>query len=256
MRKGGNNQNIFLYFICAIIVIIIKNSRGNMSTDILINARKYLVETLKGKQNLNESRHPWRRSWEFAVLHSLRVESYVLKILEREPITLTPKSLLILRLAAILHDIARLGNRERHAVDGAEIAKSWLKNEASQELNHDEIEYIAKMISNHSSKDVQENDFRLAVLKDADTLDEIGILSIFMAGNWVENQSPYYFYNLRKRLIEMELPFCDKKRFILNTCGAKTLLDEKKSYIENFIAQLTDELKTEAQVEKIFPEIS
>jgi hypothetical protein len=48
-----------------------------MSISILDNARVYLVKCLKDRQNSFETKHPWRKDWEFAVLHSLRVESYV-----------------------------------------------------------------------------------------------------------------------------------------------------------------------------------
>lgn len=55
-----------------------------MTSDILTEARSYLVTYLQGKRNGYETKHPWRKDWEFVVLHSFQVEGYVLKILERE----------------------------------------------------------------------------------------------------------------------------------------------------------------------------
>jgi hypothetical protein len=107
------------------------------------------------------------------------------------------------------------------------------------------------MIADHSNKAMREQDYSKAVLKDADTLDEIGAMSIFMTSNWLEPQSPYFFYQLRQRLIDFEIPFCDKKLSILNTNGAKEILLQKKVFVENFIAQLTDELEADSQIEQM-----
>lgn len=222
-----------------------------MSTDILDNARIYLVNSLKGKHNDFETKHPWRRDWEFAVLHSLRVESYALRILARENHLLSEHEIILLRLAAILHDIARLDKRENHAKAGAEIVEKWLQNNSGYNLKSGDITRVMEMIADHSNKDVREPDFSKAVLKDADTLDEIGAMSIFMTSNWLESQSPFFFYQLRQRLIDFELPFCDKKLSILNTDGAKEILREKKGFVENFIAQITDELKADSYIEQM-----
>jgi putative nucleotidyltransferase with HDIG domain len=222
-----------------------------MSIHILDNARAYLVASLKGKRNGFETKHPWRKDWEFAVLHSLRVESYTLKILARENHLLSEPEVILLRLAAILHDIARLENRETHAILGAEIARKWFQEDPGCSINRDDLEKVVEMIAGHSNKSVHEPDFSKAVLKDADTLDEIGIMSIFMASNWIETQTPFFFYNLRQRLIDVEIPFCDKKLTMLNTGGAKEILSEKKAFIESFIAQMTDEIQVDCRIEQM-----
>ena len=221
-----------------------------MSKNILNDARAYLVNSLKGKRNTFETKHPWRKGWEFAVLHSLRVESYVLKILARENHPLSQHEIILLRLAAILHDIARLDKRENHAESGAKLVEKWLQDNASNDLNSGDAERVLEMIADHSNKEGYEQDYCKAVLKDADTLDEIGAMSIFMTSNWLESQSPFFFYELRQRLIDFELPFCEKKFSILNTSGAKEILLEKKAFVENFIAQLTDELEADISIEQ------
>ena len=223
---------------------------------VLDDARTYLVNFLKGKHNGFETKHPWRKDWEFAVLHSLRVEFYTLKILAREHYLLSESEIILLRLAAILHDIARMEKTDNHAKLGAEIAGKWLQGNSGYSLKSSDIERVLEMIAEHSKKDVHEQDFSKAVLKDADTLDEIGAMSIFMASNWLETQSPFFFYNLRQRLIDFEIPFCEKKLAALNTDGAKEILNEKKVFIENYIAQITDELQADSHIERMLLELS
>jgi len=213
-----------------------------------------LLHSFKGKQSNFETKHPWRKDWQFAVLHSLRIESYVLKILAREHHSLFKHEITLLRLAAILHDLARMEDVENHAKLGAEFAEPWLRNHTS--LTSSDTERVLEMIADHSNKKVKEQDFCKAVLKDADTLDEIGAMSIFMAGNWLERHSPFFFYDLRQRLIEYEIPFCDKQLSILNTDGAREILNEKRAFVESFIVQLTDEVQADGHIEQILLNLS
>lgn len=222
-----------------------------MVSDIPDQARQYLIEFLQGKQLRFETKHPWRKAWEFIALHSFRVEKYALRILAQGPHTLTDREIILLQTAAVLHDTARLEPTENHARDGAQIASQWLTAHYASVLAEKEIEKIVEMIANHSGKEIVETDFSTAVLKDADSLDEIGALSIFMSANWVDRQSPFYFQNLLQRLIEFEIPFCDQKLSILNTDAARKILLEKKDFIQNFISQLTNELETEAIFEQL-----
>ena len=228
-----------------------------MSNNILDEARMYLVNSLKGKRNEFESKHPWRNGWEFAVLHSLRVESYAVEILAREgQHPLSDHNILLLRLAAILHDIGRMDQREGHAQLGAEIAEKWLREYSSQLLEENDVARVVELIADHSNKEVREQDFSKAVLKDADTLDEIGAMSVMMAANGVETRSPFFFYDLRQRLIDFEIPYCDKKLAILNTNGAGEILKEKKAFIESFIDQLADETQGDPAIEQVLRELS
>ncbi|MBV5337343.1 MAG: HD domain-containing protein, partial [Deltaproteobacteria bacterium] len=222
-----------------------------MSTNILDNARTYLFHSFKGKQSSFETKHPWRKDWKFAVLHSLRVESYTLKILAREPHSLPEHEIVLIRLAAILHDLARMEDVGNHAKLGAEIAEPWLRGGSGFSLTNNDIERVLEMIADHSNKNVREQDFSKAILKDADILDEIGVMSIFMTSNWLDRRSPFFFYDLRQRLIEFEIPFCDKQMSILNTHGAREILSEKKAFVENFIAQLTEEVQADGDIEQI-----
>jgi uncharacterized protein len=227
-----------------------------MPIHILDEARAYLVHYLHGQHNQTESRHPWRRGWEFAVLHSLRVESYVTRILTRESHRLSEKEVTLIRLAAILHDLARLEKREGHARLGAEIAQKWLSDSSGSTLSAHDMARVVEMIADHSNKANPEPDISKAILKDADTLDEIGVMSIFMAANWVETNSPFFFHDLRQRLIDVEIPFFERKLAILNTKGAKEILLEKKAFMQTFIAQVTDELQADTQIEQLLFQIT
>jgi uncharacterized protein len=227
-----------------------------MPTNILEEARLFLLHSLQGRQNQIESRHPWRRGWEFAVLHSLRVEAYVTRILALDQHSLSMEEILLLRLAAILHDINRLERRDEHARLGAESAKRWLTESSSQRLPDWDVERVVEMIADHSNKTSAEPDYSKAVLKDADTLDEIGMMSIFMAAHWVDSQSPFFFHDLRQRLLDVEIPYCDQKLAILNTEGAKQILREKKAFLERFITQINDELQADAKIEQMLLELS
>jgi len=220
-----------------------------MKIEILEQARIFLISSLKDKVNEHESKHPWRREWQFTVLHSFRVEEYVSKILLREKHNLSDDQISLIRLAAILHDVGRLDNREIHAQIGSEIASNWLHNQFVDIFSQSEIDCVKTWISGHSNKGIPEKDFGLAVLKDADVLDEIGVMSIFMAGNWLDNHSPYFFDNLKQKLINVELSFCDQQLSLLNTQGGKQLLMEKKSFITAFIDQLSSELEIDQRAE-------
>ena len=219
--------------------------------NILKNAREYLVEFLEGKQNRFETRHPWRKDWEFVVLHSLRVESYTTKILSLEPHSLSESEIVLIHLAAIFHDIGRLENTTNHAELGAQITGHWLSKHRNDWLTWEQIESVMGMISEHSNKENLSSDFCVAVLKDADTLDEIGAMSIFMSSNWIDHQSPFFFHNLRQRLIEYEIPFVNGKAILLNTKGAREILSEKKFFIEKFSTQLTDEIESDEEIVKL-----
>jgi uncharacterized protein len=228
-----------------------------MPTDILDEARRFLVNSLEGKSNDVETKHPWRNHWEFGVLHSLRVEANTLKILARENHALSEHEILLLRLAAILHDISKIGGtKEGHASAGAEVAEKWLCDAASQWLDDNDINRVTAMIADHSNKATKDQDFSNAVLKDADTLDEIGAVSIFMTGNWLDRQSPYFFHDLRQRLIDFEIPFCDRKLALLGTAGAREILAEKKAFVESFIVQLSNELQADDRIEQMLRELS
>lgn len=220
-----------------------------MPLDYLLNeARMFLVQSLKDQPDQFSSPHPWRNNWKYLVLHSLRVEANVLKILERETHSLTDEKIQLIRLAAILHDVAKyLGERD-HANNGADIAREWLANHISSE---ETVDRITQMISVHGKKRKKELDFSTAVLKDADVLDKIGAVSIFMAGNYLDRRSPFFLNELCRRINEVELPNCETKLEKLRTNGAREILQERLAFIEHFADQLVRELRIDPEIEDL-----
>lgn len=214
--------------------------------ELLGAAREHVENTFAAVPGARETRLPWRREWKFTLQHSLRVEGYVQRILARELPPLCAGDQLVLRLAALLHDIARPISSENHAALGAEQARAWLVDHAAGLLTPAQIEQAAELIALHSDKAVPGPDFLAGVLKDADTLDEIGAMSIIMTLTWIDQNTPDFFYDLHRRLIEFELPYCEKKLELLNTAAAKAILKEKQTFIEAFIAQLGEELQIES----------
>lgn len=214
-----------------------------MNLDVIRESKKFFVSYLKGKECGYETHYPWRKRWEFIVYHSLRVESYAIKILNGENHNLSDEEIELIRLSAILHDIGRINERDQHARISREIVEAWLKNNqriSSQIHNVDKLLY---MIETHSDKDSKEEDFSIKVLRDADILDEIGVLSIFMASKRVDQSSPFFFNKLLERVKGFEINFCNQKMSMLNTITAKEVLRKKMDFINLFSDQLEDELE-------------
>ena len=141
-----------------------------------------------------------------------------------------------------MHDIGRIVQRENHSKFSAEIVEKWLENNLNIKSQIYDVEKLLNMIKNHSCKDQKEEDFGFAVFKDADELDEIGILSIFMASNRLDKKSPYFFNFLLDRVNNFEIKFCNETMKKLNTESAIKILSEKKKFIESFINQLDNEI--------------
>lgn len=213
-----------------------------MNENILEQGKKYLVSYLKGKRINYETIHLWRNSWEFIVLHSFRVEAYVNKILAMENHTLSLNETLIIRLAAILHDIGRIHTRQEHALLSKNIINDWLIQDVSISLSSNEADKLLYLIGKHSDKEDGNKDYSLNVLRDADILDEIGVMSIFMTSNWIDKKNPYFFQMLQDRVENYEINFCDNAFKLLKTESAKILLNEKKDFVTLFYNQLKDEL--------------
>jgi uncharacterized protein len=213
-----------------------------MNENTLEEGKRFLVSYLKDKNINYETIHPWRGSWEFIVLHSLRVEGYVKKILAGEEQVLSQEEVLTIRLAAILHDIGRIHKREEHAKVGKNIIHYWLKGNQGILNKIKEPDRLLFLIERHSNKEDDESDYSLKVLRDADILDEIGVMSVFMASNWIDRSNPYFFQLLSDRVENFEIGFCENGFRLLNTETAKSILSEKRKFIGLLDKQLKDEL--------------
>ncbi|WP_202710964.1 HD domain-containing protein [Sporosalibacterium faouarense] len=213
-----------------------------MNENIISKAKEFLYSYVKDKKFDYKTIHPWRNNWEFVILHSLRVEGYVRKILNKENHSLSSDEVLTVRLAAILHDIGRIHQRENHALLSKDIIASWIRGNQIMNVESKEYKKLLFLVERHSDKKSKENDYSLKVLRDADTLDEIGVLSIFMASSWIDRSNPLFFNMLLDRVENFEISFCDKKLEMLSTESAKSILTEKQKFIELFCHQLEDEL--------------
>lgn len=214
-----------------------------MNQDILFEAKKFLVDYLKDKKCNYDQIHPWRQPWEFVALHSFRVEAYTAKLLQMEQHKLSQDEIVLARLGAILHDIGRIHQREDHALIGRNIIEEAIMKGslfASSNIDKDRLLYF---IGNHSNKGEKDNDLCSVIIKDADILDEIGVISIFMASSWIDRKNPYFFALLNKRVADREIRFCDESNKYLQTESAKKILQQKKEFIQGFNKQLGEEIE-------------
>lgn len=214
-----------------------------MENNLLEQARAFLKECLIDKGLDYETIHSWRKDLKHVILHSYRVYSIAMKIIEIERERLSKEEILIIQLSAILHDIGKGEVMEEHAAKGAEIVEAWLCENPDINLTFEDRKRIVNIIRDHSNKENIEDDLCSAILKDADVLDEIGALSIFMASNRIDKHDPYFFNYLKERLETFELVYCDEKMKNLKTEAAKKILREKVEFIKGFIAQLEFEIE-------------
>lgn len=209
--------------------------------NLLGEALEFLKSRLDGKSKSYETIHPWRKTGRFVVLHTLRVEATALRLLSSELPGASPEEVFELRLAVRLHDVARLDAGSEHGEVGAALVRDWLEGDAQRRQALPNPQHVLDMIARHSQKNGVEPDRLLAILKDADLLDEIGALSIFLAGNHVERSSPDYYRLLLERLESAELTYCDQQMAHMHTRFGKQMLLERRSFIEGFITQLRAE---------------
>jgi HD superfamily phosphodiesterase len=201
--------------------------------------KKYLNENTKQFENIN----PWARDEKHIVLHSFRVHSIAVEIIKKEITVLSEDEIILIELAAILHDIGKAHVNEKHAEKSMEIVEAWLNSYDDIASTVPEKERLLKIIKNHSDKETKEEDICLAILKDADLLDEIGAMSIFMLSNRLDKGNPYFFDELRDKLNSKELPYCYRQLNKLNTDAGKELLMNKISFIKSYIDELDYEIK-------------
>lgn len=200
--------------------------------NIIEEAKKYLISYVEGTKTSMETIHPLRNGWEFVVQHSLRVGNYVLRILEDEKHKLSNEEIELVRIAAILHDIGRIHKRENHAKISEDIVKNWLDNNLNILAKVDDVPRLLTLISSHSNNDENDDDFGSMVLKDADLLDEIGAMSIFMTSNHIDKNSSKSFHKLLDRVNHRETNFFQEHFNKLNTNAAKEILLKNKQFID------------------------
>ena len=209
--------------------------------DVVDEAKSFLISYLRGKENTEDRAYPWKESWEYVVRHSFRVESYAAELITATG-GIPENDALLIRTAAVLHDIGSLDDRKNHAKIGASVVKTWTTNKRSFS-DHFDIKALAKLIAGHQKKDPKEKDIRMALLCDADLLDGVGAMSIFMMAHKASPSS----YDYPKQVMEIMdtegLDSLKKKRGKLATEAGKAFFDKKAEFVESFYRELKDELK-------------
>jgi len=130
--------------------------------------RKYLEKT--APKNPQEY-HPWSLP-EYRMNHTLLVLRNSLLLSINRKVNLE-----VVALSAILHDVATYSSaREKHAEEGANIAKKYLRD---QKCSQDTIEQVAHAIRVHAGPLVfSPRSTEAKILQDADTIDKVGALSL------------------------------------------------------------------------------
>ncbi|GKU24631.1 HD domain-containing protein [Clostridium folliculivorans] len=214
-----------------------------MSINLIDEAKKYLETFMKDKVVDYEVTHPWRRDSKYIVLHCYRVCSIAMEVVNNYEIELSLVDIDLLKVAAILHDIGKVYSRDNHAEKSGEIVENWLEiNPNIAELVGDKKRLI-NIIKDHSNKGRKDDDLLSSILKDADLLDEIGAMSIFMASNRLNKETPCFFDELHIKLKEDELNYCYTELSKLQTQAAKEILLRKIKFINSFVTELEYELK-------------
>lgn len=100
-------------------------------------------------------------------------------------LTISDEDTLTVELAALLHDIGRVEVYSGHAKASAKIVSKWIASNRHLSSCIPDTEKLIALIEKHSDKTVIDSDICFKLLKDADILDEIGVISIFMEANKV-----------------------------------------------------------------------
>lgn len=214
-----------------------------MNLNLIEETKNYLETFMKDKVVEYEVAHPWRRDSKYIVLHCYRVYSIAMEIIDNYRNELSSEDTELIQVAAILHDIGKVYSRGDHAEKSGEIVENWLESNPNiAELVEDKKRLI-NIIKDHSNKGRRDDDLVSSILKDADLLDEIGAMSIFMASNRLNKETPHFFDELHKVLKEDELNYCCKELSKLQTQAAKKILMRKIEFIKSFVTELEYELR-------------
>jgi uncharacterized protein len=206
------------------------------NTDIISKTITFVKEKLKNA----EGGHDW--------FHIERVYKNSLLLAKDEVCNET-----VVKLAALLHDIADSKFNDGNEVVGPEIARTFLESEGVQA---EIIDHVIKIIENISYKGGNfEKDFssiELDIVQDADRLDAIGAIGIARAFNYggFKNRAMYdpkIAPNLKMTKEEYKNStaptfnhFYEKLLLLkdkMNTTTGKQIALERHCYMETFMAQ-------------------
>ncbi|MBT3272749.1 MAG: HD domain-containing protein, partial [Spirochaetales bacterium] len=155
-----------------------------------------LISHIRNKRNPVEATFPWRKSWEFVLHHSLRVEACAEQLLG-STVEVTYSDRYLVSAACLLHDIGKLDVNLGHAKKSMEIVRMYIGSAKLYFMSEKvETDRLLMIIEGHSDKNQHDGDLISAVVKDADTLDELGFLSLMMAAEKANRGSHMFFHEI------------------------------------------------------------
>ncbi len=212
-----------------------------MQDTIIENTHQFVKQTLKDA----EAGHDY---W-----HILRVLKNAEKIAEKEG-----GDLFVIRLGALLHDIADAKFHNGDENIGPKIAHNFLKK---QKIDDEIIEQVIQIIKNISFKNSLDDTTKyyskeLAIVQDADRLDAIGAIGIgraFVYGGYKENAmydpdlkpAEKLDKNTYKKGKTPTINHFYEKLFklkdMMNTATAKKMAEDRHQFMEKFVEQFLKE---------------
>ncbi|HUW63639.1 MAG TPA: HD domain-containing protein [Spirochaetia bacterium] len=210
--------------------------------DVIEKTKRYIRERLEGES----SGHDW---W-----HVCRVYNTAVTIAQRENV-----NMLIVGLAAILHDIADWKFTDGDETVGPLLAKEWL-----EENNLDEtvIDHVCQIIMDISFKGAKVKSpmktLEGKVVQDADRLDAIGAVGIARAFAYGGHKNrPIYDPNIKPQLHESPEQYMKNLsptvnhfyekllllKDLMNTETSKAMARERHDFMEEFLEKFFDECK-------------
>lgn len=195
-------------------------------------------ETIRLIERTREyARHFFEREGTHGFSHTERVFNLCMHIGREEGADLE-----VLALASLLHDVARplesSGRVEDHAVEGARIARSYLRSLGYPE---DKIEAVAHAIEAHRfSRGPEPRTLEAKILSDADKLDAIGAIGIARV---------FMYSGEHGRDIEASLKHFEEKilrlKDLMYTETAKRMAEGRHAFVEEFMARIRREIEGE-----------
>lgn len=215
--------------------------------EIIANTKVFVKKTLKNA----EGGHDW--------FHILRVYNNAKLIAKKQNV-----DLFVVKLGALLHDIADSKFYNGDETIGPKVARNFLE---SQQIENSIISHIEKIISNISYKsslyEVKSRNFdqkftspELDVIQDADRLDAIGAIGIARCFNYggFKNR-PIYNPEISPKLIQSKEAYKNsiaptinhfyEKLLLLkdkmNTVTGKRIANDRHTFMEQFLEQFYGE---------------
>ncbi len=183
------------------------------------------------------ARHFFEREGTHGFSHVERVFNLCLHIGKGEGADLE-----ILALAALLHDVARplesAGKVEDHAVEGARIARHFLRGIGYPE---EKVEEVAHAIEAHRfSGGPEPRTLEARILSDADKLDAIGAIGVARV---------FMYSGEHGRSVEDSLEHFEEKilklKDLMYTETARKLAEERHRFVEEFTDRIRREIEGE-----------